>query len=89
MSTRRLVGLAFTAIFAGALRGHVRTEGPGPTLVVSLERTACFGACPQYSVSLYRDGIVAYEGVRFVKVRGKRMARLTPEEAAARHSREW
>jgi hypothetical protein len=37
---------------------------------VTLERTACFGACPMYKVTLRRDGTISYNGRRFVELQG-------------------
>ena len=37
---------------------------------VTLERTSCFGTCPDYKVTLRRDGAVIYEGRRFVQMMG-------------------
>src|SRR3982751_4511189 len=37
---------------------------------VTLERTACFGSCPIYKVTLRSDGTVIYEGKRFVEMIG-------------------
>lgn len=39
-------------------------------LVITLERTPCFGACPVYSLAIRGDGTVNYEGKDFVKVKG-------------------
>jgi Domain of unknown function (DUF6438) len=49
-------------------------------LVVSLERTACFGTCPVYQLTVYGDGRVVYDGQAFVAVRGKRTAQISPEQ---------
>ena len=35
-----------------------------PLLV--MKRTACYGTCPQYTISIYDDGKVKYEGKMFV-----------------------
>jgi len=40
------------------------------SLVAFLERTRCFGACPVYSISIYRSGCVVYEGNEHVKPLG-------------------
>ncbi len=40
-------------------------------VIMTLERTACFGFCPIYKLTIYGDGKVVYEGDRFVKVKGK------------------
>lgn len=38
---------------------EVRTE---TTLVASIERTVCFGACPTYKAMIYSNGVVIYKG---------------------------
>jgi Domain of unknown function (DUF6438) len=38
---------------------------------IKLVRTSCFGFCPDYSVRIYGDGRVVYEGRRLVKIKGK------------------
>jgi hypothetical protein len=48
-------------------------------IVITLERTACFGACPVYSLRITTDGRIEYEGRRFVRVVGKATARVPPE----------
>src|SRR6476620_2929455 len=45
--------------------------------MVSLERTACYGRCPIYKVTVLRDGTVLWEGERFVKVTGKATAKVS------------
>jgi hypothetical protein len=37
---------------------------------VTLERTACFGYCPTYKVTLRRDGTISYNGRKFVELEG-------------------
>jgi hypothetical protein len=41
-------------------------------VMLTLERTACFGFCPMYKLTVYGNGKVVYEGRRFVKVTGTR-----------------
>jgi hypothetical protein len=38
--------------------------------MITLERTPCFGSCPDYAVTLHGDGSVHYEGRGFVKITG-------------------
>jgi hypothetical protein len=47
-------------------------------VAVTLERTACFGACPIYKVTLYTDGTVVYEGERFVTTEGTQTTKIEP-----------
>lgn len=61
------------------------TPAPAPTpdyssLVITLERTVCFGFCPIYRLTVYGDGRVEYEGDRNVDVEGLQTSTLTPEQ---------
>ncbi|MEP7293122.1 MAG: DUF6438 domain-containing protein [Chloroflexota bacterium] len=47
-------------------------------VAVTLERTACVGTCPVYSVTIYTDGTVEYNGERFVDVTGEQTATIDP-----------
>src|SRR2546421_3635764 len=38
--------------------------------LITLARTACFGTCPIYTVTISTDGTVSFEGRRFTKVQG-------------------
>jgi hypothetical protein len=49
---------------------------------VGLQRTGCFGTCPSYSVHLYGDGRVVYEGSSFVDVTGEHVFRVPPDRIA-------
>ena len=48
------------------------------SLAVSLERTACFGRCPTYTVTIAPDGAVEWTGTANVKVTGEQRAQLEP-----------
>jgi hypothetical protein len=54
----------------------VPKEGGASAPMVTLERTACYGRCPIYKVTVLRDGTVLWEGERFVKTVGKATAKL-------------
>lgn len=38
---------------------------------IKLEKTPCYGPCPVYSVIIYGDGTVIYDGIQFVDNIGK------------------
>ncbi|MBD2744852.1 DUF6438 domain-containing protein [Coleofasciculus sp. FACHB-1120] len=48
---------------------------------LTLERTACFGFCPIYKLTVYGNGKVVYEGKRFVKVTGTRTTTISKTAA--------
>ena len=57
---------------------------PHPSdVVIRLERTACFGECPVYSVAIDGDGNVVYEGAKFVRVVGRQTDRIPASRVAA------
>jgi len=52
---------------------------PSSQVVITIERTTCFGACPAYSLEITGDGTVTYQGRQFVRVIGKETAKISPE----------
>lgn len=44
--------------------------------MISLERTACLGTCPVYTVQVDESGIVRYQGEMHVATHGTRMAKI-------------
>ena len=46
------------------------TYREGDDVVITLERTPCFGTCPVYTLAVQGDGTVVYEGKDFVKTKG-------------------
>jgi len=47
-------------------------------VALTLERTACFGSCPVYTVTIYTDGTVEYNGTQFVDVKGAQTTTIDP-----------
>jgi hypothetical protein len=47
-----------------------------------LRRSGCLGSCPVYSIEVYTDGTVRYEGDAYVLMGGTASKRLTPEGMA-------
>lgn len=53
-------------------------SGANRQVAVTLHRDPCFGACPVYTVTIYTDGTVVYEGERFVDVTGEQTTQIEP-----------
>lgn len=49
-----------------------------PHVIIVLQRTRCFGVCPEYTVWIAGDGSVRYEGRRAVAVIGTRTSQISP-----------
>ena len=61
-----------------------QAQAPAPApVVVTLERTTCFGSCPAYTISIADDGTVKYEGRSYVRVAGARAWKIEPSAVAA------
>ncbi len=65
--------------FILAMLAVLPAAAQSPEVALTLERTACFGACPVYTVTIYTDGTVVYNGERFVDVEGEQTATIDPE----------
>ena len=85
---RLLIILVIIAACKTRSRENVVTEravssAPEDTLLVALQRGACFGACPQFVCTVYKTGLAVYEGERNVKKTGTWKARISPSELEA------
>ncbi|HYD89352.1 MAG TPA: DUF6438 domain-containing protein [Vitreimonas sp.] len=70
---------ATRAVFAAiVLVACAPVEAPAEErpMEITLQRTVCFGFCPEYTVSISDDGQVRYEGRRFVNVVGERTSTI-------------
>jgi hypothetical protein len=51
--------------------------------VITLRRTVCFGTCPGYSLEIFQDGRLHYNGEAYVAVTGPQEAQIPPEAVKA------
>jgi hypothetical protein len=84
---RRFVMLALGALLFAAC-APVTAPSPQPTqggapATITLTRSVCFGFCPDYTVSINQDGLVTYEGRRFVNVSGIQTEQIAPADVQA------
>ena len=49
-------------------------------LIISLEKTACFGTCPILKIEIYNNGAVVYNGIKHVKRLGIHYFEIQPKE---------
>ena len=57
-------------------RPEASTSSADSTTAVALERTACYGSCPVYALSITRSGVVRFEGKKFVEHAGTDSTRI-------------
>ena len=48
--------------------------------LATLERTDCYGTCPVYKLTVFRDGMIEYVGTRYVKVTGKAVGQISEDQ---------
>ena len=72
------VGLLALALLAGIVTACRAPQAD--VELITLQRGACFGTCPIYSLSVHGDGRVEYDGLDFVEVTG---VQTTTIDAAA------
>ena len=68
-----LLAIVFLALVAIPITGCTSAQSNASNnqdVVITLERTACFGTCPVYSLTIRGDGTVVYDGKEFVEVKG-------------------
>ncbi len=49
-------------------------------VLITMDRSVCFGTCPDYSLEIYGNGTVKYEGHNFVAVTGRKTATIAQED---------
>jgi hypothetical protein len=61
-------------------KASASSESDLMAITIRLERTACFGSCPAYSIVIHGDGQVQYDGKTHVKVTGAHEGRIETEK---------
>lgn len=52
-------------------------------VILSLERTPCFGRCPVYEIKIYANGLLLYQGKRNVADTGCHYRKISKQELAS------
>ena len=59
--------LVFILFFSSCFNLTKQKELQSPKIIISLEKTACFGRCPVFKIIIYNNGEALYNGKKFVK----------------------
>lgn len=49
-------------------------------VLITLERTMCFGKCPAYVLTIYNNGVVTFAGEHYVEAVGLQRGLVTPQQ---------
>jgi hypothetical protein len=78
---QRAILSLFLAAAAISLSCHGAVDPKDPQSVsIGLERTRCYGFCPEYTVTIHGDGSVKYFGKYFVAIPGEQTAKIQPDK---------
>lgn len=71
-----LLWLSTLTIFGWSSRAEAQNKC-NSEILITINRGACFGACPIYSAQIYANGKVIYKGMDFVKVKGEKQYKIS------------
>ena len=81
MKRTRLVFWLLLLIIGGSSSEKLSAQQSIPNdLLITLERSVCFGTCPDYKVTISADGKVTFEGREYVKVKGSATSHISKED---------
>lgn len=87
---------AVSAKLTPTTTGECSPPHQSATARLVLERTMCFGYCPDYTIEVHGDGQTIYEGRNYVRVHGRRTGRIPQAatdalfaKAACAHPEKW
>ena len=72
--------LVFILFFSSCFDLTKQKELQGPKIIISLEKTACFGRCPVFKIIIYNNGEALYNGRKFVKKVGEYDLKVSKRE---------
>ncbi|GAB4489670.1 MAG: hypothetical protein OHK0019_07570 [Saprospiraceae bacterium] len=72
--------LVSLSVVSSAEKCQKKPSKEDKTGLVSLETGPCFGFCPVFKMDVLKNGLVRYEGLRFVEKMGKDSFKLTDAE---------
>lgn len=77
-----VIGAALVALFSVQF-GTTDSLPPNQSIenaMITMERTPCFGFCPDYSLTIFGNGTVIYEGKNFVDTTGRQITSISREQ---------
>lgn len=74
------VGIAFVLSFSTLFGTNTPALSASESAIITMERTVCFGSCPDYTLTIYGNGTVIYDGRNFVAVTGRQTSTIPQED---------
>lgn len=81
MRLASLFWLMLVVVGCGNGPAHLLPQQPIPAdTLITLERSVCYGTCPDYKLTVSADGTVTFEGREYVKAKGVVKGSIPPEK---------
>ena len=74
------VGIAFVISFSTMFGANIPALSNSESAIITIDRTVCFGSCPDYSLTIYGNGTVIYDGRNFVAITGRQTSTIPQED---------
>jgi len=91
MADAKLLVLTLALVACGKTKApppkDLSEPAAGETFAIQLDRQACYGTCPVYTVAIDPDGTVHYDGKSYVRLRGPQTGKITPAALEALQKR--
>ena len=72
--------IIFIIILSSCKTTSIQISNNQKKIIISLEKTACFGTCPILKIEIYNNGAVVYNGIKHVKWLGTYDFEIQPKE---------
>ena len=83
MPQTMVVTMVVVAAFARPTHAEEPTPPPVAPVLATIERTACFGHCPEYTITVRTDGTVEWQGRANVAASGRRTVAMSKPKVRA------
>lgn len=70
-----MLDMVYSAEFGGSGLGKLEHTDPNQIKII-FERSPCFGTCPYYSLQIFGNGTVIYNGYKFVNMTGQHYSNI-------------
>ena len=71
---------AIVLLFSCKAKKNIVEQASNSDLIISLEKTPCYGECPVFTIEIYSDGKIIYKGKQFTDKIGTFMNNINTDE---------
>jgi len=80
IKTLSIFALALCFLILSKVEAQSKGNEVPKDLFITLERTICYGTCPDYRLEIQSNGTINFEGREYTKIKGKITDKITAEQ---------